>query len=609
MKTKRRNSFETDFSSILEPIPKNDFTKTFNDMNHITLEKEASETILENHLRKSDKSIKRLNSLHILNKIPKKKISDSCITIKDIELEFLQVRKLNILDDKVFKSNIIEKYDMKIIDNLSEYILKLRIITNQDTYSQSVGPLKDINDLIEGSFSYNINFIKEITEKQKMLQEIKYYRKIKGDGSCFYRAVLFQLFEIIIFNKKSDILKGIILDVVQCYNNTENEKYLKINSTESIKSKLCIRILISIYLKLINNKINEAYKILIYSMNSCKHFDLGLIWYYRYTLYRYIQNNQMKMFSENFDILIGNLLPEIYEKDGHFLFEEFYQKYLLKLYSDAEKIVIYLTPYIFGIELYIYMFDGDIQIFNYEGETNFNLNKPVIIINKKAHYELLYSFLYYEEYKNYLDIYLDYEVYYPISKTGFNTEVLHVKHDIIESEKKKTQSTIVQNKIPINNNEKICLECNETSDFLSNPINKTQLCQKCIQKIITTSCLNQYINFIKNFKENNEYHLNDLTITINGKEYGFDELFSILQSVQNSLQKGRFKLSIMSMVCVSCKQIINNKNDKIVLKCESAVCKNCIKKVLSNKNSVFCCPLCNTKYNQSELNKLISGKD
>ena len=110
--------------------------------------------------------------------------------MKDIEPAFLQIRNLNILDDNIFKSNIIEKFDTQLINKITEYILKLRVIINQDTYSQAVGPLKDINDLIEGSFSYNINFIKEINEKQNMLKEIKYYRKIKGDGNCFYKAVL-----------------------------------------------------------------------------------------------------------------------------------------------------------------------------------------------------------------------------------------------------------------------------------------------------------------------------------------------------------------------------------------------------------------------------------
>ena len=110
--------------------------------------------------------------------------------MKDIEPAFLQIRNLNILDDNIFKSNIIEKCYTKLINNITEYILKLRVIINQYTYSQAIGLLKDINDLIEGSFSYNINFIKEINETQNMLKEIKYYRKIKGDGNCFYKNVL-----------------------------------------------------------------------------------------------------------------------------------------------------------------------------------------------------------------------------------------------------------------------------------------------------------------------------------------------------------------------------------------------------------------------------------
>ena len=56
--------------------------------------------------------------------------------MKDIEPAFLQIRNLNILDDNIFKSNIIEKCYTKLINNITEYILKLRVIINQDTYSQ-----------------------------------------------------------------------------------------------------------------------------------------------------------------------------------------------------------------------------------------------------------------------------------------------------------------------------------------------------------------------------------------------------------------------------------------------------------------------------------------
>ena len=68
-------------------------------------------------------------------------------------------------------------------------------------------------------------------------------------------------------------------------------------------------------------------------------------------------------------------------------------------------------------------------------------------------------------YKNYFDFYLDFETYYPISKTiNFKTEVLNIKNDKIETDKKMTQSSIQQNKTSLNK-EKVCLECNNPSDF------------------------------------------------------------------------------------------------------------------------------------------------
>ena len=72
---KRRNSFENDFSSPYnsEPIQDNVLNHTFNSINYNSLILEPSQTILENRIKKSDKSIKRLNSLDFFKKIPKKK--------------------------------------------------------------------------------------------------------------------------------------------------------------------------------------------------------------------------------------------------------------------------------------------------------------------------------------------------------------------------------------------------------------------------------------------------------------------------------------------------------------------------------------------------------
>ena len=67
-------------------------------------------------------------------------------------------------------------------------------------------------------------------------------------------------------------------------------------------------------------------------------------------------------------------MPSEYETDsGKFLFNEFYEKFLLKFYTDAEKIIIYLTPFVLGVELNVIVFDLEcgetLQKFIYEGKS------------------------------------------------------------------------------------------------------------------------------------------------------------------------------------------------------------------------------------------------
>ena len=91
-----------------------------------------------------------------------------------------------------------------------------------------------------------------------------------------------------------------------------------------------------IYLKLKNNDKYNAYFLFIGSLLFCPIFDFGLILYFRYVLFKYIQNNENKFYSKDFNILIGNLLPAKYEtEDSKFLFDQFYNEYLLKMFQDA----------------------------------------------------------------------------------------------------------------------------------------------------------------------------------------------------------------------------------------------------------------------------------
>ena len=186
-KKKRRYSFENDFQiPTFEIIKSDNIIKTYDSFKHITLEKDVSETILENKIKNSNKAIKRLNSFNLLNDITKSQIPDSCFNEQSTESNYLSIRKFNIIDDESFEINIIQKYEINVIQYLTNFILNLKIFMDKINDNQCISPLMDINNLIEAVYLYNIHYKEDIIQKKEMLKEIKYYRRVRGDGNCLF---------------------------------------------------------------------------------------------------------------------------------------------------------------------------------------------------------------------------------------------------------------------------------------------------------------------------------------------------------------------------------------------------------------------------------------
>jgi hypothetical protein len=170
---------------------------------------------------------------------------------------------------------------------------------------------------------------------------------------------------------------------------------------------------IMIYLSLTSKSHEPVLKsyIIFYKMiNNYKDFDYGLILFFKFILYEYIEHNKNSTYSFKFQVLIGNLLPNDCQSDeGIFNFSYFYKNYLMKFYQYAEKIIIYLTPFIFGKEIvikYINEIEGmDVDIQQFEFGQNlsyidFGIYNKVELLYKNSHYELLYNNNYYNMYKN-----------------------------------------------------------------------------------------------------------------------------------------------------------------------------------------------------------------
>ena len=62
-----------------------------------------------------------------------------------------------------------------------------------------------------------------------------------------------------------------------------------------------------------------------------------------------------------------------------FLFNKFYYLYLLSMFTNAEKIIIHLTPFVLGINLDVIVFhdneDKTIKNMTYSGESDYNFNE------------------------------------------------------------------------------------------------------------------------------------------------------------------------------------------------------------------------------------------
>ena len=335
---------------------------------------------------------------------------------KEINEEYLKSRNIFYNEENI-KKFFKDYFNQKDLDKLYSIISKLNYTINTLYISNNINPLFSLKKLFEEiTFNNPNSIVLNYNEKFNKLSPIVYrLRKIKGDGNCYYRAVMFRYFEQIILSKNIILLKKIILEMNQAFKSKEIQERLYIKMDVTFKPKIPLNIMHLILSLLEKGQIKESYELFIKCVLSCAIFDYGLILYFRYILYLYIKNNEKKLYSKTFPVKVGNFLPSKYENEnGEFEFQKFYTNYLLKMFTEAEKIIIYLTPFVLGINLDIIIFeDNEDQIvkrFSYEeenGEKKFD-DKVITLLNRNSHYELIYT---YDDYNKYSEFYKNCEIF------------------------------------------------------------------------------------------------------------------------------------------------------------------------------------------------------
>ena len=373
-----------------------------------------NETILESKLKRMKNEKKNIsNSFTLFNQVENiNEFDDELnITIQDKQNDdYLYVRKLPKYSENEFLN--IKNMASRGLAQIKDYLMRIRFdLTSFDNHKK-VGPLTPLTHAIESTYSFKAEYRAEMQKKYNRLKKyICNYRTIYGDGNCFYRAIIFRYIELLILYKKTEIIKRLIVDIDRSFKSDEIKRRSKIGN-EIVNSNFIIQILLVILEYTENGKIEEAhlsfYKALLFS----KIFDYSLILYLRFIIYTYIKQNENKLYLESFPVLIGNLLPSKYEKDGTFDFNSFYENYLLKMNLFAEKIIIYLTPFVLGININTILFDDNedevIKKFVFVGKGEVNIDNSIFIINRRGHYEDIFS---YEDNQKYNFIYNYYRNY------------------------------------------------------------------------------------------------------------------------------------------------------------------------------------------------------
>ena len=316
--------------------------------------------------------------------------------------EFIKVKgipTITPLDYEDFQKNTVKQIR---IPDIKAFIFKKEYF-HEPLLSDAVNHFCHVHDL------YN-NYCKKIYAKKRglNLESLKQYvyvwRKIRGDGNCFYRAVIFRYMEILILNKQIDLIKNFVINMYKAFQGELNTK-LKITQTCTINKHHIFSFLKAIIDELEKNGEKNAYQLFLKALNmQSREFDYAMVLYFRYLIYSYIKENENKLYLEEFDIKIGNLLPIEYEtSSGNFLWKNFYEKYLMKMFNYAEKIIIYLTPFVLGINLDVLLYEdindpfkkmkhslSDNNVIN-DNNQKFLNNQRIYLFNINNHYDLIYS--------------------------------------------------------------------------------------------------------------------------------------------------------------------------------------------------------------------------
>ena len=366
---------------------------------------------LEKELAQSKINID-LNEINSSNKFLIAREWDYCSDDKIFELESKVETIINRLDKKNIQ-NMIKQINSK---SFKDYFNDYKITENK----YKISCLSSLNFLVESTYYFrdNLDELKQ-TDLKELEPYVDKFRGIKGDGDCFYRGLIFSIMENIILTNNIMHMKELLI----LYSEKINKNNQLVNEKEYLNRIKQMNVeIVSIFIYIIINQmevdISKAYRVLLIAFLFFEDFDFSIIFFTRYLFYEYISANEDKIYSTEYQLEIGCLLPDFYVIDkgdkNEYLFENYYNLLLMNPKSFAEKIVLYVAPYVFNINMNVLVYDygtnekpSNIQQKEFCSDNKGKSKIDINLIFRKSHYDLYYIKKFYEENKENLNILLN----------------------------------------------------------------------------------------------------------------------------------------------------------------------------------------------------------
>ena len=331
--------------------------KKINKHNKLTKSENNEEHKLKNNLEENE-IIAEFNEYSIFNSLEENKLKQNN-------------------DDKQIYNYLIKNY--KTRKDLDEFInffypdgFKEEPYINE-IYFYLVGVFEDLAYYpIWMSDDLLIDIIKELKSKY----EIYYWRRVKGDGNCYYRSILINYIEILIIKG----IKNSNPNIFFCF--IKEIFFTKFpNDINKFKEKLLLTLLL-IY-EQVDKKSGLAFDILYRTIHKSKFIEKILIYWFKLKLSQFLKQN---INLEIDGLKLVQVIPDINYEDESTNIEldnkdlnNYIDNKILKMDEYVEGYPIYITPFVLKCKINIYSINKSIDVKN-KNSTILNINKEKIEI-------------------------------------------------------------------------------------------------------------------------------------------------------------------------------------------------------------------------------------